>query len=155
MKRNRQEVIKNIISAHNVETQEELLSLLMKEGFNTTQATISRDIRELNLKKVTYDGGRKKYSINAKPLEKELADDASYIQVLKNSLVSMEYSENIIVIKTVAGMAMAVGASVDRLKIKEIMGCIAGDDTLFLAIRDKNMAEKVIGEINDVIKFAH
>ena len=67
----------------------------------------------------------------------------------------MEFSENIIVIKTVAGMAMAVGASVDRLKINEIMGCIAGDDTLFLAIRDKNMAVKVIGEINDVIKFTH
>lgn len=155
MKRNRQEVIKNIISTHNVETQEELLSLLIKEGFNTTQATISRDIRELNLKKVIYDGGRKKYAVNAAFQDADSADDASYIQVLKNSLVSMEYSENIIVIKTVAGMAMAVGASVDRLKIKEIMGCIAGDDTLFLAIRDKNMAEKVIGEINDVIKFAH
>ena len=85
----------------------------------------------------------------------EANDDASYIQVLKNSLISMEHSENIIVIKTVAGMAMAVGASVDRLNIREIMGCIAGDDTLFIAIRDKNMAEKVIGEINDVIKFAH
>ena len=155
MKRNRQEVIKNIISIHDVETQEELLSLLNKEGFNTTQATISRDIKELNLKKVTYDGGRKKYSISNNALDMDEKDDASYIQVLKNSLVSMEYSENIIVIKTVAGMAMAVGASVDRLKIDEIMGCIAGDDTLFLAIRDKNMAEKVIGEINDVIKFAY
>ena len=81
-----------------------------------------------------YDGGRKKYSISNNALDMDEKDDASYIQVLKNSLVSMEYSENIIVIKTVAGMAMAVGASVDRLKIDEIMGCIAGDDTLFLAI---------------------
>ncbi|MBQ7707245.1 MAG: arginine repressor [Lachnospiraceae bacterium] len=155
MKRNRQEVIKNIISANNVETQEELLNLLIKEGFNTTQATISRDIKELNLKKVTYDGGRKKYSISNNSPDTDVKDDASYSQVLKNSIVSMEHSENIIVIKTVSGMAMAVGASVDRLKIDEIMGCIAGDDTLFLAIRDKNMAEKVIGEIKDVIKLAH
>ena len=154
MKRNRQEVIKNIISTHNVETQEELLTLLNKEGFNTTQATVSRDIRELNLKKISYDGG-KKYAIKNNPKDVEANDDASYIQVLKNSLISMEHSENIIVIKTVAGMAMAVGASVDRLNIREIMGCIAGDDTLFIAISDKNMAEKVIGEINDVIKFAH
>ncbi len=154
MKRNRQEVIKNIISTHNVETQEELLTLLNKEGFNTTQATVSRDIRELNLKKISYEGG-KKYAIKNNPKDVEANDDASYIQVLKNSLISMEHSENIIVIKTVAGMAMAVGASVDRLNIREIMGCIAGDDTLFIAIRDKNMAEKVIGEINDVIKFAH
>ncbi len=154
MKRNRQEVIKNIISTHNVETQEELLNLLIKEGFNTTQATISRDIRELNLKKVSYDGGGKKYALN-NISESDVKDEASYIQVLKNSIVSMEYSENIVVIKTVAGMAMAVGASVDSLRIDEIMGCIAGDDTLFLAIRDKNMAEKVIGEINDVIKFTH
>ncbi len=155
MKRNRQEVIKSIISANNVETQEELLNLLIKEGFNTTQATISRDIKELNLKKVTYDGGRKKYSISNNSPDTDVKDDASYSQVLKNSIVSMEHSENIIVIKTVSGMAMAVGASVDRLKIDEIMGCIAGDDTLFLAIRDKNMAEKVIGEIKDVIKLAH
>ena len=155
MKRNRQEVIKNIISANNVETQEELLNLLIKEGFNTTQATISRDIKELNLKKVTYDGGRKKYSISNNSPDTDVKDEASYSQVLKNSIVSMEHSENIIVIKTVSGMAMAVGASVDRLKIDEIMGCIAGDDTLFLAIRDKNMAEKVIGEIKDVIKLAH
>ena len=154
MKRNRQEFIKNIISTHNVETQEELLTLLNKEGFNTTQATVSRDIRELNLKKISYEGG-KKYAIKNNPKDVEANDDASYIQVLKNSLISMEHSENIIVIKTVAGMAMAVGASVDRLNIREIMGCIAGDDTLFIAIRDKNMAEKVIGEINDVIKFAH
>ena len=155
MKRNRQEVIKSIISTHNVETQEELLTLLIKEGFNTTQATISRDIRELNLKKISYDGGRKKYAIKSNSKDTDEGDDASYIQVLKNSLISMEYSENIIVIKNVAGMAMAVGASVDRLNISEIMGCIAGDDTLFIAIRDRKMAEKVIGEINDVIKFAY
>ena len=155
MKGNRQEVIKNIIATHNVETQDELLSLLEKEGFNTTQATISRDIRELRLKKVIYEGGRKKYVIKDNPEDFDNKDEASYIQVLKNSIISMDFSENIIVIKTVAGMAMAVGASVDRLKINEIMGCIAGDDTLFLAIRDKNMAVKVIGEINDVIKFTH
>ena len=154
MKQNRQDVIKRLITQNNIETQEELLSLLIKEGFNTTQATISRDIKALNLKKVTYDGKRKKYVIREN-FNNIINDDASYIQVLKNSIISMDYAENIIVIKTVSGMAMAVGASVDRLNINEIMGCIAGDDTLFLAIKEKNMADKIIGEINDVIKFAH
>ncbi|MBQ9232830.1 MAG: arginine repressor, partial [Lachnospiraceae bacterium] len=76
-------------------------------------------------------------------------------QTLKNCIVSMDYAENIIVIKTVSGMAMAVGTCVDRLSISGILGCIAGDDTLFLAIKDKTHAEKIIGEINDVIKYAH
>ncbi|MBQ8924559.1 MAG: arginine repressor [Lachnospiraceae bacterium] len=155
MKEKRQNLIIRLIKEQNVETQEELLLLLEKEGFNTTQATISRDIRELNLKKVSYDGGKKKYAVKERGDDNELSGEVSYYQTLKNCIVSMDYAENIIVVKTVSGMAMAVGASVDRLNISGILGCIAGDDTLFLAIKDKTQAERIIGEINDVIKYTY
>ena len=147
MKEKRQNLIIRLIKEQNVETQEELLLLLEKEGFNTTQATISRDIRELNLKK--------KYAVKERGDNNELSGEVSYYQTLKNCIVSMDYAENIIVVKTVSGMAMAVGASVDRLNISGILGCIAGDDTLFLAIKDKTQAERIIGEINDVIKYTY
>lgn len=152
MKTNRQDAIKRIITEQNVETQDELLLLLNKEGFNTTQATISRDIRALNLKKVTYDGNKRKYVLGGKG---DNVDDSSYNNILKNSITSIDYSENIIVIKTVSGMAMAVAASIDRLAIEEILGCIAGDDTIFLAIKHSNYAKKIIGEIENVIKYAY
>ncbi|MBR1815728.1 MAG: arginine repressor [Lachnospiraceae bacterium] len=155
MKEKRQNLIIRLINENNIETQEELLFLLEKEGFNTTQATISRDIRELNLKKVSYDGGKKKYAVNEHGGSNELTEEVSYYQTLKNCIVSMDYAENIIVVKTVSGMAMAVGASVDRLNVSGILGCIAGDDTLFLAIKDKTQAERIIGEINDVIKYTY
>ncbi|MBQ9610263.1 MAG: arginine repressor [Lachnospiraceae bacterium] len=155
MKEKRQNLIIRLINENDIETQEELLFLLEKEGFNTTQATISRDIRELNLKKVSYDKGKKKYAVKERKDNNGLTEEVSYYQTLKNCIISMDFAENIIVIKTVSGMAMAVGASVDRLNISGILGCIAGDDTLFLAIKDKTHAEKIIGEINDVIKYTY
>ena len=156
MKEKRQKLIIRLINEHNVETQEELLLLLEKEGFNTTQATISRDIRELNLMKTAYDGRRKKYvAVPSQEVPEVQSEELSYYQTLKNCILSMDYADNIIVIKTVSGMAMAVGASVDRLTIDGIMGSIAGDDTLFLAIKDKTKATEIIGEINNVIEYAY
>ncbi len=144
MKKNRQEAIVNLINNNSIETQEELLSLLLKEGFNTTQATVSRDIRELNVTKITYDGNKHKYVVG------KISDNAgakSYKHLLGNCIISMDYAENIVVIKTVAGMAMAVAAAIDGLSIDNLVGSIAGDDTIFLAIRHSNLAEKVIGDI--------
>jgi transcriptional regulator of arginine metabolism len=142
MKNKRQEAIISIISEQNVETQEELAALLSARGFNTTQATISRDIRELRLTKVSYDGNRHRYVVGD---TKENSD--SYRHVMINGIVSMDHSENIIVIKTVSGMAMAVGAAIDALSIDGIMGCIAGDDTLFLAIKKKDQAVAIMNKI--------
>lgn len=148
MKNKRQETIISIISEQAVETQEELAALLSARGFNTTQATISRDIKELKLTKVSYDGNKHRY-ICGDTKEKT----KSYRHVMINGIVSMDYSENIIVIKTVSGMAMAVGAAIDALCIDGIMGCIAGDDTLFLAIKKKEQAAKIMSEIETAREF--
>lgn len=142
MKKDRQKLILNIIRDHDVRSQEELLGYLTDAGYNVTQATISRDMRELHITKVSYDNNKHKYAAL------RMGDEsASFKHVLGNCIISMDYSENIIVVKTVAGMAMAVGASIDALNIDEIMGTIAGDDTIFLAIKEKNMAASIIGRI--------
>lgn len=143
-KRQRQQALLALISEYEIDTQEELTKRLLALGFDTTQATVSRDIRELGLEKITYNGNMHKYVVGA---EQETGQHASYQHVMSSSVTSIDYSQNIIVVKTVAGMAMAVGAAVDNMQIEGIMGCIAGDDTLFLAIKDQTLAEKIIGEI--------
>lgn len=152
MKQSRQQRIVQLINENAIETQDELLSMLEAEGVRTTQATVSRDIRELNVKKVTYDGNKHKYVVGTgSPADAS----GSYTHVLERCIVSMEAAENIIVVKTVAGMAMAVGAALDSLEIEGIVGCIAGDDTLFLAIKNSTFADKIIGEIKHVAKYAY
>lgn len=143
LKKNRQDLILQIINDNEVDTHQELIALLNDKGIKTTQATISRDIRELGLTKISYGTNKHKYVAP----ESESASNSSYKHVLASCLVSMEYSENIIVIKTVSGMAMAAGATIDALDIDGIMGCIAGDDTLFLAIRNKEDAPHIIAKI--------
>lgn len=151
MKRKRQNAILQIINDNAVYTQEELLDLLVKQGFAATQATVSRDIKELAISKVTSAGGKKKYAAAQK---NNVADD-SYRQVLATCIVSIDSAENIIVVKTVPGMAMAVGAAIDTMNIHGIVGCIAGDDTLFLAIRHGSMVDKIMGDLKNVTKHAH
>ncbi len=152
MKQTRQQVLIQIINEYAVETQDELLALLSEKGFHTTQATISRDIRELNIRKVTYDGNKHKYIVDSGGVP---GKTGSYTHVLESCIISMETAENIIVVKTVSGMAMAVGAALDKLDIEGIVGCIAGDDTLFLAVKSKDMTDTIIGEIKYVTKYAY
>lgn len=144
MKQRRQAKIIEIVENNDIETQDELLTKLTEAGFNTTQATISRDIRDINLTKVSVAGGRQKYALG-KSAGRESIN--SYKQVLSTCILSMEAAENLIVIKTVSGMAMAVGAALDNLSINELMGCIAGDDTLFLAVRSRELVKSVITTI--------
>ncbi len=144
MKTKRQEMIKEIISTYDVETQDELTTRLAAAGFSATQATVSRDIREMKLTKVATADGRQKYSV----MNSKSADDMSkYQKVLTTGIVSMDTAENLIVIKTVSGMAMAVATAVDQLEISGLMGCIAGDDTIFCAIKDRHMASDVVAAI--------
>ena len=132
MKKERLGRIIEIIESRNVETQEELAVLLKEEGFDVTQATVSRDIRELKLSKVpTWDGRQKYVALGTD--DSHLGD--KYIRVLKEGFVSMDMAQNILVIKTVSGMAMAVAAAVDAMKFREIVGSIAGDDTIMMAVR--------------------
>lgn len=151
MKTQRQRAIVKIINENIVETQEDLLALLKEGGYDTTQATISRDIRELAITKVACEGGRKKYAVGFRENEK----NDSYRQVLSSCISSVDSAENIIVVKTVSGMAMAVGAAIDAMNIDGIVGCIAGDDTLFLAIRHRNMVDRIIGDLRNVTKHAY
>lgn len=153
MKIRRQEALIQIITETNVETQEELQKLLREKGFNTTQATISRDIKELKIEKISYNGNRHKYAVRVASNNNE--NNESYKHILGNGITSIDYANNIIVVKTVSGMAMAAAAAIDNLDIKGIMGCIAGDDTIFLAIKDSNLAEEIIGEIKNVAKYAY
>lgn len=148
MKTKRQRKIIELITERNVETQDELAALLEKEGFMVTQATISRDIRELNLtKSVSPDGGQK-YSIAVSALG---GIYGKYLRVLSDGILKMEIAENILVIKTVSGMAMAVGAAVDAMSIENVVGCIAGDDTIMCIIKTKEDAPVVKARIEEAI----
>ena len=148
MKTKRQRKIIELITERNVETQDELAALLEKEGFTVTQATISRDIRELNLtKSVSPDGGQK-YSIAVSALG---GIYGKYLRVLSDGILKMEIAENILVIKTVSGMAMAVGAAVDAMSIENVVGCIAGDDTIMCIIKTKDDAPVVKARIEEAI----
>ena len=140
MKKNRHDKIIEIINNNVVETQEQLVSLLCKEGYDVTQATISRDIRQMKLTKMVLEDGRQKYVYtNADP--KVMHD--KYVNVLKAGYVSIDTAENLIVIKTVPGMAMALAAATDALEVPQIVGCIAGDDTIFVALKTKEDAEEL------------
>ena len=148
MKTKRQRKIIELITERNVETQDELAALLEKEGFTVTQATISRDIREINLtKSVSPDGGQK-YSIAVSALG---GIYGKYLRVLSDGILKMEIAENILVIKTVSGMAMAVGAAVDAMSIENVVGCIAGDDTIMCIIKTKEDAPVVKARIEEAI----
>lgn len=148
MKVGRQAKIIELISQDIIETQEELADLLMQAGYNVTQATVSRDIRELRLTKVATDDGRQRY-IQLQNQESGLYE--KYVRVLKAGYLSMEQAQNILVIKTVSGMAMAVAAALDSLNISGIVGCIAGDDTVMCAVRNAELVEGIIKKLNRLI----
>lgn len=132
MKVNRHAKIVELINKYQIETQKELAERLNQVGFHVTQATVSRDIRDLKLTKVPAENGKQKYAV----LESgNTAMGEKYIRILRDGFVSMDMAQNILVIKTVSGMAMAVGAALDAMKWTELVGCIAGDDTVMCAVR--------------------
>ena len=132
MKVNRHAKIVELINKYQIETQEELAERLNQVGFHVTQATVSRDIRDPKLTKVPAENGKQKYAV----LESgNTAMGEKYIRILRDGFVSMDMAQNILVIKTVSGMAMAVGAALDAMKWTELVGCIAGDDTVMCAVR--------------------
>ena len=148
MKKSRQEKIIQLIQQNEIETQEELAEVLKNDGYQVTQATVSRDIRELKLSKVSAGNGHQKY-VSLKSEDKHLSD--KYIRVLKDGFVSMDMAQNILVIKTVAGMAMAVATAIDAMKLKEIVGSIAGDDTIMIAVRTTNDTVSSMEKIQEVL----
>lgn len=149
MKIERHSKIVELIGKHQVETQEELADLLNAEGFRVTQATVSRDIRELKLTKVAGENGRQKYVVlqNDNP-----ALDGKFISILKNGFVRMDMAQNILVIRTVTGMAMAVATALDAMHFQEVVGCIAGDDTIMCAVRSSNDTILLMEKIRKLLK---
>ena len=131
MKLERHSKIVELIGKYEIETQEELAEHLKQAGYKVTQATVSRDIRELKLTKVQSENGRQRYMV----MQNQTAFSDKYIRILKDGYVSMDMAQNILVIKTVSGMAMAVAAALDEIHFHEIVGWIAGDDTIMCAVR--------------------
>ena len=147
MKPNRQAKILELIENNDIETQEQLLSELEKCGFSTTQATISRDIRELKLTKVSDGNGKQKYIM----LKNQESDHVNKLaKVMRAGIIGIDTAENLVIIKTVSGVAMAVAAALDNSEIEGMVGCIAGDDTIFCAIKTKEMVEDVVKIIEEM-----
>lgn len=149
MKTRRQAKILELIQQNNVETQEELSAYLEREGYQVTQATVSRDIRELKLTKIATDNGRQKYAVIA---DADTGMLEKYARVLREGYVSMDIAQNILVIKTVSGMASAVCAAIDSMKMNEVVGSIAGDDTLICIIRTNDDAVMTMKKLRKLVE---
>lgn len=149
MKIKRHQKIKELVKNFHIETQEELSEELKKSGFDVTQATISRDIRELKLTKIVTNNGNQKYDI----VSTNTSDNSEkFIGIVKQGVISMDYTQNMLIIKTLTGMAMGVATGLDSMHNSKILGSIAGDDTIFCAVRNENDAIEIISLVNDVIK---
>ena len=149
MKTKRQTKMLELIKKHDIETQEELSDYLQKEGYQVTQSTVSRDIRELKLTKVAMSNGRQKYAALTEANE-DLSE--KYTRVFRDAFVSMDMAQNILVIKTVSGMAMAVAAAIDAMHLHEIVGCIAGDDTIMCAVRSVDDTIAVMSRLRKLVE---
>lgn len=149
MKTKRQAKMLELIKKNDIETQEELSDYLEKEGFQVTQATVSRDIRELKLTKVAMSNGRQKY---AALMEADENLSEKYARVFRDGFVSMDMAQNILVIKTVSGMAMALAAALDAMNLHEVVGSIAGDDTIMCAIRSVDDTVAVMNRLRKIVE---
>ena len=129
-------------------TQEELADILIKEGYKVTQATVSRDIKELKLSKVAGNDGVQYYQIIEK---EEQVYSEKYIRVLREALMSMDTAGNLLVIRTMSGMANAVAAALDQFRLEKIVGTLAGDDTIMCAMKNAQDAEDIKKRIQEIM----
>lgn len=145
MKNRRQRCILEIVSNETIGTQKELAERLQQEGFETTQATISRDIKELLLVKVNIGGDRYKYVI----AQETPVTDAKLRMVLREFILSYDYSENLLILNTAPGNANTVASAIDRARWPQVIGTLAGDDTVMLVIKPKEAVQEVVEKIED------
>ena len=148
MKIARHSIIIDLINQYDIETQEELAAKLQEAGFAVTQATVSRDIRELKLMKIAKPDGGSRYTVMG---QRDSQNSEKYIRVLKDAFLSMEMAQNILVIKTVSGMANAAGAALDNMNYSEVVGCIAGDDTIACINRSTDDTIILMDKIKKII----
>ena len=149
MKSQRQAKIMEIISTINVETQEQLLTLLQKEGFQGTQATISRDIKELRIVKELTSLGTYRYAASANDVGNSFTSRLNTI--FRECVTGYDYAQNIIVIRTMPGLGSAAGAAIDAMNMTAVVGSLAGDDTVMVVMRDNNAAAAFYGEIKHLL----
>ena len=149
MKSQRQAKILEIISNKSIETQEQLLSELQAEGFRGTQATISRDIKELRIVKELTSVGTYRYTISASDLGSTFS--ARLNTIFRECVISFDYAQNIIVVRTLPGLASAAGSAIDAMNMNTIVGTLAGDDTVMIVMRDTNAAATLCGEIKSLL----
>jgi len=149
MMNKRRRAILTLIETNRVETQAELTGLLEKEGFDVTQATVSRDIKELRLIKITSGDGKMYYASQAQP------DETSYkrmLNVFSQAYVDADHAANIVVVKTLPGMANAVASAIDASHYEEVLGSIAGDDNVMVVCRTEVYAENLVTRFNRIGK---
>ncbi len=144
-KKQRQELILSIIAEWEIDTQEELVKILIDKGCNVTQATASRDIKELELVKVA--GKEKKYKYSQVRIASTYGDLSKYVNIFRESVVAIQQAGNLVVVKTVHGGANSAAAFVDNLGMEEILGSIAGDDTIFIATHTDHDAKIVVSKL--------
>lgn len=149
MKSKRQSKIMEIISGRNVETQEQLLELLQEEGFRCTQATISRDIKELRIVKELTNLGTYRYTASAG--EPTGSFSARLNTIFRECVTGVDYAQNIVIIRTLPGLASAAGSAIDAMGMNKVVGSLAGDDTVMVVMRDNNAAAAFTGEIQSLI----
>ncbi len=149
MKTKRQDKILEIIGRYDIETQDDLIDRLQREGFAVTQATVSRDIRELKLSKVLTGRGTYRY---VRGEHKSVDVNAKFNNALVESIQRVDYAGNIIVLKTYPGLASAVATGIDAINMVEILGSIAGDDTIMVVVRDEESAEEIADKLKNMIK---
>ena len=150
MKNDRQNRILAIIAREDIDTQEALLERLQQEGIRCTQATISRDIKQLHLIKEPIGRGRYRYAVSIHRNSLNVADKLRTI--FRESITSIDCAQNIVVIKTMSGLASAAAASIDSMKVPYLVGSLAGDDTVLMVMRDNESAEIFCEEIKEMLK---
>ena len=149
MKTQRQAKIMEIISTKDIETQEQLLQELQEAGFTSTQATISRDIKELRIVKELTSFGTYRYTTSSK--EGSHTFSARLNTIFRECITGFDYAQNIVVIKTMPGLANAAASAIDAMNMGVVLGSIAGDDTVFIVMRDNNAAAAFCGEIRNLL----
>lgn len=149
MKKHRQEKLLELISRYEIETQDELIERLREIGYEVTQATISRDIRELKIAKMTTGKGTYRYVL---PKHADPSSGIKFSAALIDSITTVEFAQNLVVIKTYPGLASAVAAGIDRMSLDGILGCVAGDDTIMVVTRDNECAQLLADRLHDLLR---
>lgn len=138
-----------LISRYEIETQDELIDRLREHGYDVTQATVSRDIRELKIAKMTTGRGTYRYVL---PKHPQTGTGMRFSATLVDSIISVDYACNMVVLKTYPGLANAVAVGIDGMNMQQILGCVAGDDTIMIVTRDEEAARMISDRLHDLLK---